>query len=371
MTELSQRALNRAMLERQLLLRRVRMPALEAVEHLVGLQAQLTHCPYGALWARLDGFTLEELSADVDERRAVRAVLMRGTIHLVSAADAGFLWPKLLPVMEQVVYPNATYGGPLLEGLDVAAVLAAGRELLLERPLTAAQLRELLAPQWPDRDPAALAYAVRVLSPLVHVPPRGIYGRSGPIAFAPMDDWLGEQPSDDSAPDTMVLRYLAAFGPATPADAQTWSSLRGLREVFERLRPQLRVFRDERGRELFDLPDAPRPDPDTPAPVRLLPEFDNLYLSHADRSRVIREDYRKRIQTRNGLFPGSFTVDGYMRGSWTVEKAGTKGPAVLRVQPFEPLTPAQAEELEAEAVRMFEFLHAERETREVQVLAPG
>lgn len=347
---LGQRALNRALLERQLLLNRVQLDVTGAVEQLVGLQAQVPSCPYVSLWSRLDGFAFDQLGDLVEKRGVVRAVLMRGTIHLVSAADALQLWPAMQPVLEQVVYPNATYGKERLDGLHMPDVLAAGRELLAQEPRTAAQLRELLAPQWPEHDPAALAYAVRVLLPLVHVPPRGIYGRSGPIAFAPMDGWLGAEPSSDAAPDGLVLRYLAAFGPATAADAQTWSGLRGLREVLERLRPQLRVFRDERGRELFDLPDTPRPDPETPAPARLLPEFDNLLLSHADRARVIRDDYRKRIQSRNGVLPGTLLVDGFMRGSWTVQRE--KDAATLCLTAFEPLSGAQRAELEAEASQL-------------------
>lgn len=364
---LSQRQLNRALLERQLLLHRVKLPALEAIEHLVGMQAQVPTSPYIALWSRLQGFRMAEVERLLVERRAVRATMMRGTIHLVSAADAVRLRPKVQQALELDVYPNVIYGKDKLAGLDMPKVLAAGRELLDERPRTAAQLRELLAPMWPERDPAALAYAVRVLLPVVHVPPRGIWGRSGPIAFAPMDSWLGEPQHPEGTPDELVLRYLTAFGPATPADAQTWSGLRGLREVFERLR--LRTFSDERGRELFDVEDGPLPDPDTPAPPRLLPDFDNVLLSHADRSRVISAEYRRAIQGRNGVLPGAFLVDGVMRGSWTTERG--KGTATLTIRPFERLAKRDRSTLEQEAHRLLAWTDPDAETRDVRMLDAG
>lgn len=361
---LSRRALNRALLERQLLLRRVKLPAARAIEHLVGMQAQLPNCPYISLWSRLHGFRLADLGALIERRGAVRATMMRGTIHLISAADALRLRPRVQGALELDLYPNATFGKEKLAGLDMAAVLAAGRELLEDEPRTAAQLRELLAPRWPDRDPAALAYAVRVLLPVVHVPPRGIWGRTGPIAFAPMDSWLGERLAVDGAPDPLVRRYLAAFGPATVADAQTWSGLRGLREVFERLRPELRTFRDERGRELFDLPGAPRPDPDVSAPPRFLPEFDNVLLSHADRTRVISDEYRKVIQSRNGQLPGTILVDGFMRGVWTTKRE--RNAVTMAIRPFERLSKKDTAALESAAVRLLALTDAGAAVREVR-----
>jgi hypothetical protein len=360
---LDQRTLNRALLDRQLLLRRHRMAASQALEHLVGLQAQAPHPPYTGLWARLEGFRPDELGRLVADREAVRATLMRGTIHLVTAKDALAVRPVVQPVLERGVHANSTFGRHRLDGVDIDALLAAGRELVEERPRTVAELRELLAPRWPDRDPAALAQAVRGLLPMVHVPPRGVWGRSGPVALTTFEGWLGQGVEHGGTPDVLVLRYLAAFGPAGAADAQTWSGLTRLGEVFERLRPRLRVFRDQHGRELFDLPEAPRPEPDTPAPVRLLAEFDNLTLSHADRTRVIADEHRRWIASRNGMVPGMVLLDGSVQGVWKVTRR--RGTATLRVEPFGRLSKRARSAVSEEAAALLGFVAADADTVDV------
>jgi hypothetical protein len=243
----------------------------------------------------------------------------------------------------------------------MAAVLTAGRRLVEERPRTAAELRESLAPQWPQREPAALAYAVRQLLPLVHVPPRGLWQASGQPRFTTVESWLGRAVDSEPSIDRMVLRYLAAFGPAASTDVQTWSGLTRLREVVERL--PLARFRDERGRTLYDLPDAPRPDPAAPAPVRLLPEYDSLLVSHADRSRVMPDGYLARIATC-----GSFLVDGFVRGKWKVTRRPRS--ALLRIEAFEPLSRGDISDLEAEGVRLLDFVSPEADVRDVEVRGP-
>jgi winged helix DNA-binding protein len=288
--------------------------------------------------------------------------MMRATIHLVTNRDFLVLRPVVQPVLERDVYGNATYGRDRLAGLDLGAVLAAGKTLLEGQPRTAAELRRLLGPRWPDRDPAALAYAVRGLLPLVHVPPRGLWGESGPVALTTAEAWLGRSVARDRAPDRMVMLYLAAFGPATVADARAWSGLGGLREVFERLRPRLVTFRDESGRELYDVPGAPLPDPEMPAPPRFLSAFDNALLSHADRARIISDEHRKMLfkdpQIRGVL------LDGFVCGTWKTEWSREK--ATLMIEPFGPLTEEDRDALAEEGLRLLTFAASSAKTHAIE-----
>jgi hypothetical protein len=358
---LGARALNRALLARQMLLRRETLPAHEALERLVGLQAQSPLPPYTGLWTRLDRFDPGELARLLAERGAVRIALMRSTIHLVTAADALRLRPVVQPVITRAVQGGY---GRLLAGLDEAALAAAGRALVEERPRTFAELGLLLAERWPDRGPAALANAVRALVPLVQVPPRGLWGASGPAAHTSVEAWLGRPLDDGPSVDDLLLRYLAAFGPATVADAQAWSGLTRLAAVAERLRPRLRAFRDERGRELLDLPDAPRPGPDAPAPPRFLPEWDNALLSFADRTRIVAEAHRARLFSTNGVIPGTVLVDGFVRATWRIGRA--RGVATLRVEPFARLARRDRAAVAEEGERLLAFAAGEASAHEVR-----
>ena len=284
---LSRRALNRALLARQMLLERVDLPIERAVEHLVALQAQEPWDPYYQLWSRLQGFDPLELARLLEERRVVRATsMLRTTIHLMTADD----WLALRPVLQVVSDRGFATGSPFgrqLAGMDIEEVLEAGREALAERPLTASQLRAILGERWPDRDAASLAYAVRYLLPLVQTTPRAVWGKRGQPVLATAGLWLGRDVGTDTDPTDLILRYLRAFGPASVMDIQAWSWLTKLTPYVEALRPQLRTFRDENGKELFDVPDGLLPDPDTPAPPRFLPTYDNVVLGHKDRSRII------------------------------------------------------------------------------------
>ncbi|MFF1293823.1 MULTISPECIES: winged helix DNA-binding domain-containing protein [unclassified Streptomyces] len=343
---LDTRALNRATLDRQLLLRRADLSARAAVEHLLGLQAQNVKPPYYALAARLDGFAPEELSALMADREVVRIVTMRSTIHTHTAEDTLTLRPLVQAARDR----ELTLFRKGLQGVDLDRLAALARDLVEAEPRTMKQLREELLVEWPDADPQALGIAARCRLPLVQVTPRGLWGRSGQVALTTAEHWLGRPAEPAPAPDATVLRYLAAFGPASVKDMQTWAGLTRLREAFERLRPRLVTFRDEKGVELFDLPDAPRPDAGTPAPPRFLPEFDNLLLSHADRTRVIPPEYWGRSWAGNMAY-STLLVDGFLAGVWKLEEDA------LVVEPFGTLTRAQREEVTEEGVRMLAVMH--------------
>ena len=352
---LSLRALNRALLERQLLLRRSRRGILETVEHLVGLQAQAPQPPYISLWSRLDDFRPEELSHLLVDRQAVRIAVMRGTVHLVSARDCQRLRPVVQPIFDHDLTTNREHGiDP--ERIDITALIKAARALLEERPRSPKELGALLAGRWPAFKPSSLAYAIRGQLALVQVPPRGLWGASGQTLHTTAEAWLGVQPGTDPSPDAMALRYLSAFGPASTMDLQAWSGLTGMSDVVERLMPGLLSFRDDNGRELLDLPDAPRPDPETPAPARFIAEYDNLLVAHADRRRIVSAADRRRTRVKNGAIPGTVLVDGFAAGTWRItRKSGT---ATLLVNAFHTLSPGDIEAVGEEGERLLRFVAA-------------
>ncbi|WP_327673932.1 winged helix DNA-binding domain-containing protein [Kitasatospora sp. NBC_00458] len=349
---LGRRALSRALLARQHLLTRTTATPAAMIRHLGGLQAQAApQPPYLGLLARLDGFAPDALGELIEGRQVVRIALQRGTIHLVTAEDCRTLRPLLQPVLDQALRSNF---GKWLTGLDLDALAAEARTLVEEEPRTFQRLGADLAATRPGRDPAALAQAARCLLPLVQVPPRGLWGRGGPAAHTTAEAWLGRPLDPAPSLDDLALRYLAAFGPATAADLQKWCGLTRLAPVLKRLAPGLVTFRDEQGRLLYDLPDAPRPDPDTPAPVRLIAPFDNLLLSHADRTRVLPEEYRKRVMTQNGIVFGSLLVDGLVAGAWELSEERGGGWAVT-VRPFAPTARADRRAAGEEAERVLAF----------------
>jgi hypothetical protein len=340
---LSRRELNRATLQRQQLLRRETGPVAELIERLVGLQAQAPLAAYVALWSRLEGFDPGDLSALMTTREVVRAGLLRSTIHLVTADDCLMMWPLTHPVADRG-FRGAF--GKQLAGADIDAIVAYGKELLSREPYSRARLRDVLGERWPDWDANAMAYAVSYLAGTVQVTPRGVWGETGPAALQTIESWLGRAPDADPSIDRLVLRYLAAFGPASVADVQMWSGLTKLREVVDRLRPGLRVYADEDGRELFDVPDGALPDADTPAPVRFLPEFDNLLLSHADRRRVNPFGRTVPLPPGNGAAMGTVLIDGDYAADWRHHRGAE---ASLRVTTHAPVTAAVRDGIEAEA----------------------
>jgi hypothetical protein len=331
------------------------MPTLEAMERLVALHSQVPRDPYVALWSRVEPFRAETLSAALEERRAVRMTLLRGTLHLVTAEDAVGLRALVQPAIEGVIYGSS----PLRKAVgsvDMDELFAALRAWLEERPRTRAELVKEIAARWPAGDADSLGYAMYAL-PTVQVTPRGLWRRSGRSAFTTMEAWLGASPDPMAEVETLVLRYLAAFGPATPADAQYWSGVPGLHEVVQRLRPRLRTVRDEDGRELFDVPRALLPDPDAPAPVRFLPEYDNVVIGHKDRRRILAEG----IPRFTEVGWGSVLVDGMVAARWRLVEANPG--ATLRIEPFRRLTREERAETREEAVRLAAFLTSDPQVR--------
>jgi hypothetical protein len=321
---LTLRELNRALLARQLLLSRKPMPALRAIERVAGLQAQSAPAAQIGLAVRVEGFQPAELAG----RKVVRATLMRATIHLVSARDYLLFLPALLPSLRRK-WRQYRAGDPEPADLDgiAASVLAAADE-----PRTHRELRALFE----DDELGSMWFRVRHHVPFVRVDGR----------YVAAEAWLGRAFGDpDEGMGHLVRRYLGAFGPATTADVAAWSGLQvaELRPALERVR--LRRFRDEAGRELLDVPGAPLPPADTPAPPRLLPRFDNLVLSHADRARVIAEEHRKRI-VRAAEVDATFLVDGFVAGRWKLDRGK------LELDPFVKLPRGDVAELRAEATRL-------------------
>jgi hypothetical protein len=359
---LGQRALNRALLQRQLLLRRVDVPVSEAVEHLLGLQAQAPLPPYYGLWSRLQGFDPHELGRLLTGRQAVRLTLMRGTVHLVTVRDALLLRPLVQPAIERA--HNGAFGRRM-GGADLGELAAAVRELLAAGPLTARELGSRLVARGIGDDVEAIGNAARVYVPLVQVPPRGVWGAGGHARYATIEAWTGCELHAEPSIDDVVLRYLGAFGPASVMDMQNWSGVTRLKVVFERLRPRLRTFRDEHGKELFDLPDAPRPAPDLSAPVRFLGEYDNVLLGHADRRRIIQEDFPWRAMLAPGRFVSNLLVDGVLRATWWIERDG-KRRATLAIRPFRELSRVEREEVANEAEGLIDFAAAGVERRDVR-----
>ncbi|MEU3609649.1 winged helix DNA-binding domain-containing protein [Streptomyces sp. NPDC035033] len=342
----SRRALGRATLARQLLLRPSPLGPEEAVHHLVGLQAQNTKPPYYALAARLDGFRPERLSSLMESRAVARMVSLRSTVHTHTARD-GVALRRLVQAGAVDRELRAFRKG--LVGVDLDRLAALATAYVEERPRTPKELRVRLLREWPDADPQALTVAARCLLPLVQVTPRGLWRRSGQVALTTAEAWFGGPDDGAAAIDETVLRYLGAFGPASVKDMQTWCGLTRLRPAFERLRPRLLTLRDEDGTELFDLPDAPRPDENVPAPPRFLPEYDNLLLSHADRRRVVPEAYRTRVWTGNQAHR-TFLLDGLLAGIWHLEETAAR--TTLTVEPFGRITRADRAALTAEAERI-------------------
>lgn len=361
---LSPRTLNRALLERQLLLRRETVGVADVLDRLVGLQAQNPNAPYIALWSRLVEFDPEDLSELVTARKVVRVALMRWTLHAVVARDCLALRPVVQPVIESRM--RAGFGRHLVD-VDCDALARRGRSLVEQEPRTFGDVGRLLATEWPGHEPRVLANALSALAPLVHVPPRGLWGRNGRAVQTTSERWLGRAMDRVTKPDELILRYLAAFGPASVADIRMWSGLTGLEPAIRRLRPHLRRFYDQHGRELLDVLHGPIPDPDIPAPARFLADHDNVVHAHADRSRIIAEHHPQRLKA-----PRTFLIDGFVAGTWRLIEG--RRLVTLEITPLEALRRADRAALAEEGIRLLSFLasRAEDDVRlTINFLAPA
>ena len=362
---LTLRELNRATLARQHLLERASRTVPDMIEQLVGLQAQLPRAPYVGLWTRLHRFQRDDLANLIDNRTVIKATLMRSTLHLFTADDYLRLRETLQPVMTSAFESIAKRRD---SRLDYDRIIAAARDFLAEQPRSFAEIADMLTALVPDGDPGAMRYAVRTHLPLVQVPTDTAWSYPGNPQFALAEDWLKQSiPTEDNL-RTLVFRYLAAFGPATVTDLQTWSGLSKLKEVVVSLKPELRTYRDEKRRELFDVPDAPLPDADTPVPVRFLPEFDNLLLGHKDRTRVVADEYRSKVYLPGLRVSATILVDGFVQGVWKIERK--KKAATLRIECFAPLTKPQQQALMDEAEALIRFVESDAETFAVEVEPP-
>jgi Winged helix DNA-binding domain len=351
---LTVRELNRALLERQLLLRRHTMPITRAVERVAGLQAQWANSPYVALWSRLADFSREQLANALKRRTLVKATLMRMTLHIVTARD----YPVFAEVFREDRVDRFTRElakhAPDLDATSVAerALAAVG-----DRVASRAEYFEAVDedPRTPTADIRRWMFwiALQTYGNLVHVPPSGMWGHFGSPAFAPARTWLGKLTSLDGDPRAhLVRRYLAAFGPASSADLNSWSNARDLRPVLVELEPELRRFRDESGRLLYDLRRAPLPDGETHAPVRFLPKWDTSILGYAppERWRILPERLRKRVIAKNGDVAQTILVDGFVSAIWNVEKGR------LKVEPLRALTRDERAAVDAEGDRLLAFV---------------
>ena len=355
--EVSRRALNRTTLGRQLLLERARQTPAEAMELLVGLQAQNPHDPYYALWSRLEGFDPQTLSEMLERRQALRGALMRATLHMSTTTDFMFLRSHLQETLAAVL--GSTSFAKDTAGMDRAVLLEEGKSLLDERPRSRADLARALEERWPDIPGASMAQVVTYLLPVIQVPPRGLWGRSGAATWATMEGWVGSGLPTARDLERIVSRYLAVFGPATISDIRVWSRLNGLRKVVDGMRHSLRTLRGPDGAELLDLPDAPILDEDTPAPPRFLPEYDNLLLGHSDRSRFF----------TSGIVPpgwvGNLLVDGMFSGWWKIGHTGKA--SQLEVHLLRKVPTAQKKALGQEAERLHLFAASDAEEREIRL----
>jgi hypothetical protein len=357
---LTLRELNRATLLRQMLLSRESVSIPSAIERLVGLQAQQALAPFVGLWTRLPDFKRDDLASLIADHTVIKATLMRGTLHLATAQDYLWLRATLQPALTQGFEAIMKERG---NAFDYDKMAAAARIFIAEKPRTFADISAMLTELMPEGDLGAMRYSVRMNVPLIQVPVDKGWSYPGNPQFTLAESWLNQPIPTEADFRRLVFRYLAAFGPASVTDIQTWSGLPKLKDALDKLKPELQIYRDEGKRELFDLPDMPLPDADEPAPERFLPEYDNLLLSHQKRTRVVADEYRKQVYLPGLRVASTILVDGFVRGAWKIEQK--KGVATLTITPFAALTKQNRAALTDEGERLIRFIEADAKSYEV------
>lgn len=356
---LSLRQLNRTLLARQFLLERQEIDCEKAVTALIALQSQIPNPPYIGLWTRLHGFEKRQLTEMLESRAVVRAPWIRSTLHLVTAEDHQAFQAVIQPALARGL---RSFFGARAKGLDIARLIAIAKPFLEdERPAIGA-LRDRLQEHEPHEDKQAMAYAVRSYLPLVQVPPSGAWGVGTRATYTTAESWLGAASPSDLG--SLFRRYLAAFGPADVMDFQTWTGMTRLKSPLNATLDALVAYRDEGGRLIYDLPGLPIVDEETPAPIRFLPEYDNILIAHKDRGRILPEAYRKKVFVSAGRVLGSVVIDGFIGAIWKVER--DKNRATLRVTLFETQTDEVLDTIEMEGLALVRFIDEDAESHRVE-----
>jgi hypothetical protein len=356
---LSLRQLNRATLARQLLLERHALKPVAATEHLVALQAQVPRPPFIGLWSRIQRASREAIVKDLLSKKLVRGTSLRGTLHMMSARDFMRLREPLQLALDRAI----RVVGDKVDSFDAASIVAIGRTFF-KKPRTFDAFRDHLEEKYPGGAVRAMAYTTRMQLPLLQVPTESAWGFPAQADFITAEAWIGSAGGGSATIDDLVLRYLAAYGPATASDAQAWCGIPGLKTAFERLRPKLVSFKGERGGEVFDLPDSPRPDPDVAAPVRFLPDWDNAIVGRAD-ARMLAPQHRSKVFQPGLRILATVLVDGVVAGTWKIERKKTS--AELIVSTFGSLPSRVKPEIEAEGRALLEFAESDAASSRVRI----
>ena len=365
MTErtLTLRELNRTTLARQFLLERVDQSPLAMIKHLVAMQGQVSNAPYIGLWTRLNSFERQSLTDLLETRQLVRGASLRGTLHLLTARD----YLQIHPLLQANLTRNLRLFASKTPDFDMDTFVKAIQAYIREQPRTAVELRAKMDELFPGMGKPQILDSVRMQMGLIQILPAGMWGFTGQPVHTEASEWLGESPASlqEELHINLIRRYLAAFGPASVMDIQSWSGLTNLQQTFEKLRPELQTYRDEQGKILFDLPDAPLAMAETPAPVRFLPAFDNFIYGYADRRRIIAETYRPFLSQIN-IMVQVFLVDGFITGRWKAERQKTT--LKLIIEPFGALSPLVQNQLQEEGERMLAWMAEDASKCEIQFL---